>query len=226
MFSFQSAVRGVEWPAVPSPRAAGVLSLLFQLEQTQWWPAATIADLQFRQLDLLLDHVERSVPFYAERLRALDRAPCAAMTLERWRRMPILTRAEAQESAASLVSDALPADHGATFPLRTSGSTGRPLRTLGTALTQLFWVSLTLRDHGWHRRDLDQKLAVIRQFEKPHVPGTTGSVAPNWGATTEGVVHTAPGVSLHIDRTVREQADWLRRERPRYLLTYPSNAYA
>ena len=108
----------------------------------------------------------------------------------------------------------------------TSGSTGRPVQTVGTALTQLFWAALTVRDHLWHERDFGRKLAVIRQFTRAQAPPEHGTTSPNWGSATDGVLRTGPAVALDIDRTVREQAVWLAREQPGYLLTYPSNVVA
>src|SRR5207253_4750899 len=52
------------------------------------------------------------------------------------------------------------------------------------------------------------------------------ATSANWGTATEGVLRTGPSAILDIDRTVREQAAWLAREQPGYLLTYPSNVVA
>jgi phenylacetate-CoA ligase len=98
----------------------------------------------------------------------------------------------------------------------TSGSTGAPVRVLKTGLTDLMWRAVTLRDHVWHRRDLSAKLAAIRQG----APDQTGD---NWGAATWGI-NTGPVAMLSMGRSADAQLDWLRAQRPQYLLTYPSNA--
>ena len=79
----------------------------------------------------------------------------------------------------------------------------------------MFWNALTLRDHRWHRRDLARKLAVIRQ-------GARAGEAASWGPATEGMVATGPSVMLTPASSIDEQLRWLARQRPAYLLTYPS----
>jgi phenylacetate-CoA ligase len=156
----RSAVPEVAWPAVPDAKSAHLLALLYQLEQTQWWPAEELQAAQFRQLALLLAHAAATVPFYRERLAGIDlREPLRA---EVWQRIPILERTDVQTSAPAMLSTAVPRAHGKTFTVTTSGSTGRPVTVTRTAVDALFWDAHTLRGHLWHRRDLRGKLAVIR----------------------------------------------------------------
>ncbi len=61
---FESALPDIAWPAAVSGRGMATLSLLFQLERTQWWPADRLREAQQAQLKRLLDHAERHVPFY------------------------------------------------------------------------------------------------------------------------------------------------------------------
>ncbi len=217
---------GIGWPVVPNVRSALVFSLLYQLEQSQWWPPAAMERHQFGQLATVVAHAAATVPFYGPRLQEMGWSPDRPLTAEQWRQMPVLRRAELQEAGDAVRSGAVPADHGRQFTLMTSGSTGRPVQTVGTALTQLFWAALTIRDHLWHNRDFAQKLAVVRQFTLAAAPPVNGATGANWGSATDGVLRTGPAAALDIDRTVREQAAWLDRERPGYLLTYPSNVVA
>ncbi|MDQ6928492.1 MAG: phenylacetate--CoA ligase family protein [Actinomycetota bacterium] len=223
---FQSAIPGETWPAVPEARAAQRLSVLLQLEKSQWWPAEVIATHQFDQLQNLLVHAHATVPFYKERLATTGWAPDGLITPEQWRRLPILTRAELQEAEHDVRSTAIPAEHGTPVSYMTSGSTARPLETVGTALTRLMWSCFTLRHHLWHQQDMSLKMAVIRQFPSEDSLPRRGRVAPGWGPATEAVVQTGPCALLDIRRTVGEQAEWLIEQDPGYLLTYPSNALA
>jgi phenylacetate-CoA ligase len=79
----------------------------------------------------------------------------------------------------------------------------------------LYWNVLTLRDHVWHRRDLSQKLAIVRE-------GSTHARADSWGVATMGLVDTGPAVSNSIHTDAAELLEWLLTERPGYLFTYPS----
>jgi phenylacetate-coenzyme A ligase PaaK-like adenylate-forming protein len=64
-----------QWPALPSPYAARVLAVLFQLEHTQWWSAEELASRQFHQLKRTLCHAYETVPFYQTRFDASDLTP-------------------------------------------------------------------------------------------------------------------------------------------------------
>ena len=46
------------------------------------------------------------------------------------------------------------------------------------------------------------------------------------GAATDGIVRTGPAYTLSIHSTTDQQAAWLQRCNPEYLLTYPSNVMA
>ncbi len=223
MLPIETMISGIGWPGIPPADAAGVLAMLFQLERSQWWPAEVMRRHQFQQLEWVLDHAYRTVPFYRERLDALGWGPGQPISPEQWLQLPTLGRQEVQQAGQDLESTAVPPDHGETFTSLSSGSTGRPVQTKGTAITQFFWCSLTLREHLWHQRDFSQKLAVIRRF--PDLP-PGGAVSVNWGPATHGVLRTGPCACLAIEHSVAQQAEWLQQQLPAYLLTYPSNVLA
>jgi phenylacetate-CoA ligase len=206
-WTFQSAVPGIVWPAVSATQAAAKLALLHQLEQSQWFSAERVRELQLHQADVLLRHAVATVPHYRARFGATVSAADFAD-------LPLLTAREVQEKQEELKSERIPAEHGAVAEARTSGSTGSPKRVLKTQLSQLFWHALTLREHFWHRRDFAGKLAVIRR-------GAEGTSA-SWGPATAGVVATGPAVGLDLDMDLDAQLDWVHGQNPTYLLTYPS----
>ena len=191
-----------------------VLAVLQQLEQSQWLDGAQLLARQVRQLEPLLRHAHESVPWYRERW-AGKFDPDDTLSYDAIRRLPLLTRRDIQDGFTRMRSDRFPPHHGQVEERTTSGSTGAPVRFLGTGLDAVFWNAFTLRDHSWHRRDLSSKLAVIRRE-------TTASRHDNWGPATQGVVATGPAVSESVQSDVATLFDWLRAERPGYLLSYPS----
>jgi phenylacetate-CoA ligase len=205
---FQSAVPGNVWPAVSATQAASKLALLYQLEQSQWLAPERLCELQLQQAEMLLRHAIATVPHY----RACFGATVSASNFHD---LPLLTGSQVQEVFETLKSERLPAEHGDVVEVRTSGSTGSPKRVLKTQLCQLFWHALTLREHRWQRRNMNGKLAAIRR-------GAQGR-HPSWGPATASVVMTGPAAGLNVDTPVDAQVDWLQREEPAYLLTYPSN---
>ena len=63
-----SAVQGIVWPAISDQTGSILLTLLFQLEQSQWWPPERLRAAQFGQAGKLLRHAFESVPFYTKSL--------------------------------------------------------------------------------------------------------------------------------------------------------------
>ncbi|MDQ6910994.1 MAG: phenylacetate--CoA ligase family protein, partial [Actinomycetota bacterium] len=202
------------------------MSVLLQLEKSQWWPLEVLRAHQFRQLQESFAHARETVPLYRDRPTMAGWKPGEPITAERLRQIPVLTRAELQRAGDAARSTAAPPEHGERFAFVTSGSTGRPLETVGTALTSLMWSCFTLRHHLWHRQDMNLKMAVIRQFPTNESIPPGGRVVGGWGPATEAVVKTGPCALLDIRRAVSEQAEWLLEQDPGYLLTYPSNALA
>lgn len=193
-----------------------MLALLFWLERTQWLSLDQLRARQLQQLDVLVRHAHATVPYYRQRWGA-DYDTALPPTLERFAALPLLTRRELQEQFENLKSGKVPPGHGGIKESQSSGSTGIPVRILKTQLSGLFWNAFTLRDHAWHRRDLRAKLATIRH-------GIPAGEFEHWGAATGGLVADGPSVVLGVRDSVQVQLRWLERQRPDYLMTYPSIA--
>jgi phenylacetate-CoA ligase len=217
------SVPGVVWP----PLAAGLKKAVFaglvrQLDDTQWWPAARMQAAQFRQLACLLDHAARTVPFYGERLAAAGWRPGLRLTPELWSRLPVLRRQEVQAAGDTLQAAQLPPGHGRTATVRSSGSTGTPVSVTKSAIANLFWHAAVLRDHLWHGRDFAGRFAAIRAMEDGVGLYPGGVRGKSWGRMTALLHATGPAFGLSISASTEQQAAWLRRVRPTYLLSYPS----
>jgi len=211
----RSALPGLAWPAVTRPDDATALALQYGLQHSQWLAPARLQELQFRQLAELLGHAWASVPFYRWRWHG-HYDPDAPLTADTFSRLPVLTRSELQEQFEALKSSRVPAAHGQVGETRTSGSTGRPVRTLSTDLTNLWWRVVTLRDHLWHRRDFDGRLAAIRhRAERAEGEG--------WGPATGFLACSGRAATLPVSVDIASQLDWVEREQPDYLMTYPSS---
>ncbi len=132
------ATPGIVWPAISDQSGNILLTLLFQLEQSQWWPPERLCAAQFGQAARLLRHAFETVPFYSERLGQAGYDPDAAIDEESWLDLPLLARADIQLADKDLWSRALPKSHGKASKLVTSGSTGTPVEWLSTGLTSIF----------------------------------------------------------------------------------------
>lgn len=182
------------------PLRAALGAMLQRLAASERLPAAELERQQRARLTALLQHARRTVPFYA-------RHP------ERFEELPLLTRRDLQEHAEALESREVAPAHAAVRSAHTSGSTGAPVTVkLGRAQEHLL-QALTLRDHGWHQRDLTLTAAALR-------------ADPQLGTVTRWSLHPRGGrlLSLPVDTPLDEQLAWLQRAAPSYVVTYANNA--
>lgn len=221
-----SRISGVSFPAIPDANASIQLALQYQLESSQWWSPELILGNQMQQLQLLLRHAAVSVPYYQHLFRQHGLTIPDQVSAEFLQQIPISTRSAVQQAGNQMETLRLPADHGAVQFSTTSGSTGRPVRFARTALTQTLWLAFALRDHLWHGRDFMGKLAAIRWFPRGTAEAPTGVHHPTWGNIVAPVFASGPSVSLNVVASLEQQIDWLMRERPDYLVSFPSNLVA
>ena len=212
-----SGIPEVIWPALPPPALSGMFALLQQFEHSQWWPAEMVQRHQLRQLESLAGHALRTVPFYRDRLDCLDGTGPGELTMEQWRQVPVMDRTDIQDAEQELYSRALPRDHLPLGEISTSGSTGSPVTVKTTRLTGLFFNTVQMRYHMWHGRNLSGKTCSIKVIQGK-APTRPGNWVPGY--------RSGPLVLFDITRPVSEQFDWLMREAPDYLLTYPNNLRA
>ena len=218
----KSSIEELRWPAIPDPKGALVMSILFQLERSQWWPPEKLLAWQLHQLGAVLGHAYETTPFYRERLGRVGIKSDAAPSLEAWSEIPILTRDQIQQADEDLESDDLPDSHGWIEEIYTSGSTGKPIRSVRTELSMRYSSAVTIRDHLWHGRDMGGKLAAIRESGKGVDPYPDGSYSDYWGTASGRVFATGPCVGLNVMCTVEQQIDWLQRMDADYLITHPT----
>ncbi len=208
------------------PSAAAMAALLKQLEATQWLPAATILERQLEKLHKVFEHARRTVPSYTKLFADTALGNQSGFTLDFLRTLPITTRSMVQQADEQMRSQALPPGHGKTYPKTTSGSTGHPVKLLGTDVTKRMWAALTLRDHAWHQRDFSRRLGAIKWASRGTCEPPDGYREATWGAAVDQLYESAPAAMLNVTATLPEQVAWLLREKPGYLISYPSNLAA
>ena len=217
----ESSSAAIRWPAAPSARTSRLLALLHQLRDSEHWDAERLRGAQYRQLEALFSHAREHVPFYLQRLPSV----VPGLGSAEWLRLPELTRDDLQQSRAELRAKRVPAEHGRVAETRTSGSTGQPVSVLRTGLSQLLWEAFTLREHLWHKRDVSLSKAVIRA-NGPRARPPEGRRFDGWGRPYDRLWQCGPAFALDMTTDPAVQADWLRKVRPAYLLTYPTNLEA
>jgi phenylacetate-CoA ligase len=225
-FELRSFKQGIAWPALPSQGGATLLSLFYQLEQSQWWSAERLLEAQFRQLNVLLRHAWETVPWYRARLGSAGYAPGEAVTPATWRKLPFLSRRDAQSAGDALASRSVPAEYLPARDTYTTGSTGQPVKLRATQLDALLWEAMSLRDHAWHQRDFSGRLAAIRPMVGDAGAPPDGTMQESWGAPVDALFNSGPAGILSLSTDIATQAQWLRRWDPHYLVTFPNNLTA
>lgn len=215
----------VPWPALPSQPGLQLLAQLYQLEQSQWWPEAALRAGQLRQLLPVARHAVNHSPFYRARFSSAGLDVAQGLTWHAFSRLPVLTRSELLTQADSIHAEVVPAQHGESHLVQTSGSTGQVVAVRRTGLSQLTLYALGMRGHTWFNRDFTLSLAVVRA-DSPVMDDDARARELGWGHPVSLLYPTGPAYSLPISTPVSEQARWLQRRTPSYLLTYPTNLAA
>jgi phenylacetate-CoA ligase len=212
----RSAVEGMAFPAVPGRAGAELMAQLYQLEQSQYFPETLLRARQLRQLAELARHAAATSGFYRERLARAGIVD--SLDWQRFSQLPLLTRRELLTEAERIHAAQVPASHGDWHEIQTSGSTGQVVAVRRTAMSDLLWLALGMRDHLWHRRDFRKTFAIIRA----HVP-IEGDAAPrDWGPPVSLLHDSGPCFTMPLSTDVAQLVDWLLAKNPTYLLTYPT----
>src|SRR6185437_16328002 len=114
------AFRATEWL-----RRSKSLRLLREIEAEPRQDRATVLADQFRSLTKLLEHAERTVPYYREVFEDLRIRPADIRSLADFRQFPVLTKHIVRERQRDLVSDEF--DPKEMQVHHSGGSTGQPL---------------------------------------------------------------------------------------------------
>ena len=225
-YQIKSAILNQQLIALPAPQNAIRLAMLFQLERTQWLPPVEIRQLQLNQCKIILKHAQATVPYYHELWAKAGINIPETLSEEFFAQLPITRRQDIQEAGERFVTKSLPPEHGKIDFATTSGSTGRPVRFGRTGLTNLCWLVFAMREHLWHERDFLGKLCAIRWAKLGVAVAPDGLGSPNWGDVIDPIFPSGPTTLLNVTAKLSEQLEWLHREKPDYLISFPSNLSA
>jgi phenylacetate-CoA ligase len=196
------------------------------LERTQWLNASELEVLQLRQLQTLLLHCYREIPYYRRQLSDVGFPKRKIETIDDLRRLPLLTRQLYQTHFPELQAAALPEGMTAGGKGFTSGTNGVPLQVLKTDRVGFWFKAFYLRDLEWSDIDPRQRLAAIRALAmtRDALPAALqGGSASTWYEGLEHVIETGPSFGMDIRQEPKLQMLWLQRVRPNYLLSMPTN---
>lgn len=193
--------------------------MVARLRETEISPPAALLKHQMVELERMVRHAHAHSAFYRERLSPVLEG--GRFDFGRWRELPILTRAEAQTSFDGLCASEVPEGVGDTIEGTTSGSSGMPLRHRRSSFVNTLAACLHERTFEWYGIDRRARFASIRSHPEPS-PFPDGSVVEGWSCTDPAGLH----YRLDGATPLTDQVAWLKRVRPDYLLSYPTNLRA
>ncbi len=214
---YEQLFRNALYPAYESGlRRRGTLRWLREYEASQWLPREQIEALQWRKLKVLLDYCYANVPYYRRQWMQLDIHPDDIRTLDDFRKLPRLTKADIKHNFEQLQA---PEHRKQMLYKTTGGSTGDPLRFGYTHESNERRTAIMWRGYGWAGATMGRRSAYLWG-------GAVGS-PDRMRMLKEHMFHAL--FNRHIINSFRmsehnmaEYADALDRARPAIIVAYVS----
>ena len=181
------------------------------LQKSQWLTGAELAELTSALEGRARDHAAATTPFYRAHRPGKD----------------VTTKADLRtHGVEAFFSDAVPDPHGAVRRHWTSGSSGEPIEIRRTDLCDRMVGLATIRFFESFHPDWRRSLARIREGTPGRWSYPDGSRGPRpwipaWISSDSGSV-----MRLDLATPAHLQLEWLERQGPLYLNTFPSNLRA
>lgn len=207
-------------PLVRNSATALIRNLSVGSELMQWRRPSFIRKEQLRRLQHLLRYAQQYSPYYSDLLKAQD---FTQLSWQQFSGLPVLSRETIRQQGTSLDCEPVPSAHGRVSETMTSGSTGSPVKVRTTQRVAAVWFANALRDHLWHGRDAAATMAAIRWRSDKLGMAPEGIESPDWGEPHALFYQTGKGYFLNSSSSIHQQLQWLRKHRPDYLISHPSN---
>lgn len=127
-------------------RRRHTLAYLADYQRDQWLAPEQIAALQWQRLKQLLEHCERTVPYYRQRWREAGINVADLRNLDDYAQLPVLTKADIRQHFDALQAEGW---HDRVLTKATGGSTGDPLRFGYTRESYERRTAVMWRGYGW-----------------------------------------------------------------------------
>ncbi len=180
------------------------------------WDAARLEEYRDQRLSDFVQHCAKTVPYYRRCFRECGVDPASIRRLEDLARLPVLSRAEAQEHAGDLVTTTLPSRQQVVA--HTSGTTGGGFRFSTTPEAIRAQWAVWWRYRGWHGLTRDEWCAY---FGGRSVVPVDQVRPPFWRYNRPGRQILFSIYHLRNDR-LDAYAEEIERRRLRWLHGYPS----
>jgi phenylacetate-CoA ligase len=179
-----------------------------------------------RTLGAMLRFAFQQVPYYRRAFRRADIGAIHGDPARVLASLPVLTKLDVHDAGSALKAERLPPGELLEKWWRSSGTTGRPLRVLHSARSARMFNLLAQRGCRWHRLHpagtfAEMRLPSLLPRRADGAELRSGETARLKGWRSVEDFATGPWIGLSVITPVEEAVDWLRREKPDYLMTYP-----
>ena len=116
-------VSGLLFPLHEQLKHHSTVAVRKRMEQSQWWSAERIAQLQLERLRILLREAKEHVPYYRDLFARLSFDPAAVAAVADLQKLPFLTKETIRANTEALKAD----NEQGLAHFNTGGSSGQPL---------------------------------------------------------------------------------------------------
>jgi len=185
------------------------------------------SDIEALELQRIIAFAKSAVPFYRDSERWKQFRADRPVDREALASLPVIDKTQLREDFEAFNATRLPANERITLETSSSGTTGTPVRVRFSRMAGMAFAPLSQRLHRWARFDPLRTQAVIRQARV--LPKNRDGTALQEGEVqrlggwmyARDWFHTGPQVAITRGNPVDFQLEWLRVERPAYLVTSP-----
>ena len=204
----------IVWPPLTNGYTATLAALTAELRRTQYLPPEEIQRNQGQQLQKLIAHHYANTPSFADRLRLANLAPEQLASRDALRKLPPINKSYIQQQGTKFTCEHVPDTHKPTTTTKTSGSTGEPITVERSAVTQLIWEAMAMRDHEFNNRDYSLSLCALRA----NIDRTL--TQPVWGIPVARFYQTGPSLGMNIGGNIDQMLHKINEFQPGILVCH------
>jgi phenylacetate-CoA ligase len=193
------------------------------LMESQFWSPQQLQDYQRSQLEQLLRHARKNVPFYEKRLDPVFTAS-GDIDWDRWEEIPIVKRGDMVEQREAMLASNVPAGHGQSGTISSSGSTGQPIKVTSNYLTVLAGNANRWRGHRLHNFDWSALYTARHDFD-PRSEYPRGLDRGAWGPPWDPIAKSGKVIQLSRNAQMDQIIEFLQRTGTRYFSTGPKTIH-
>jgi phenylacetate-CoA ligase len=213
-----AVARRVVFPAVAGISRRGfwgrVHGRLAELEQSQWYPAERIREVQLRRVQELVRHAAASVPFYRDRFCSIGLEPGDVTSLDVYATIPPLTRQDVRAHRAALVAEGW---SDRVEENATGGSSGEPIRFAVDRTESWSRAAMAIRHNRWAGWSIGDRAGFV--WGAPRDLASTGGLKDRVAEACLAPVHLLNAFEI-TPESVRGFLGRLRRRRAEVLFGY------